>query len=68
MSRLHEINPNLKIRFNLSRVEVIFFATIFFIISDNNNDTTTNNNGNFTCVFECTIVNLATYRQFANAA
>ena len=24
--------------------------------------------GNFTCVFECTIVNLATYRQFANAA
>ena len=28
----------------------------------------TNNNGNFTCVFECTIVNLATYRQFTNAA
>ena len=26
------------------------------------------NNGNFTCVFECTIVNLATYRQFTNAA
>ena len=25
-------------------------------------------NGNFACVFECTIVNLATYRQFANAA
>ena len=71
MSRLHEINPNLKIRFNLSRVnflKVIFFATIFFIISDNNNDTTTTNNGNFTCVFECTIVNLATYRQFTNAA
>ena len=27
-----------------------------------------NNNGNFTCVFESTIVNLATYRQFTNAA
>ena len=26
------------------------------------------NNGNFTCVFECTIVNLAMYRQFTNAA
>ena len=26
------------------------------------------NNGNFICVFECTIVNLATYRQFTNAA
>ena len=25
-------------------------------------------NGNFACVFECTIVNLAMYRQFANAA
>ena len=31
----------------------------------NNNN---NNNGNFICVFECTIVNLATYRQFTNAA
>ena len=30
----------------------------------NNND----NNGNVICVFECTIVNLATYRQFTNAA
>ena len=26
------------------------------------------NNGNLICVFECTIVNLATYRQFTNAA
>ena len=26
------------------------------------------NNGNFICVFVCTIVNLATYRQFTNAA
>ena len=26
------------------------------------------NNGNFICVFESTIVNLATYRQFTNAA
>ena len=25
------------------------------------------NNGNFICVFECTVVNLATYRQFTNA-
>ena len=28
----------------------------------------TNNNGNFICVFECTIVNLATCKQFTNAA
>ena len=27
-----------------------------------------NNNENFICVFECTIVSLATYRQFTNAA
>ena len=27
-----------------------------------------NNNGNFICVFERAIVNLATYRQFTNAA
>ena len=33
---------------------------------DNNNNN--NNNNNFSCVFECTIVNLATYRQFTNAA
>ena len=26
------------------------------------------NNGKIICVFECTIVNLATYRQFTNAA
>ena len=26
------------------------------------------NNGNFICVFECTTVNLAMYRQFTNAA
>ena len=32
---------------------------------NNNNN---NNNNNFSCVFECTIVNLATYRQFTNAA
>ena len=35
--------------------------------TDNNNNNN-NNNGNFICVFECTIVNLATYRQFTNAA
>ena len=27
-----------------------------------------NNNGNFICVFECSFVNLAAYRQFTNAA
>ena len=30
--------------------------------------TNNDNNGNFICVFECTVVNLATYRQFTNAA
>ena len=30
--------------------------------------TNNNNNGNFICVFEFTVVNLATYRQFTNAA
>ena len=34
------------------------------VISKDNN----NNDGNCICVFECTIVNLATYRQFTNAA
>ena len=34
----------------------------------NNNNNNNNNNGNFVCVFERTIVNLATYRQFTNAA
>ena len=33
-----------------------------------NNNNNNNNNGNFICVFEYTIVNLATYRQFTNAA
>ena len=36
--------------------------------SNNNNNNNNNDNGNFICVFECTIVNLATYRQFTNAA
>ena len=36
--------------------------------NNNNNNNDNNNNGNFICVFECTIVNLATYRQFTNAA
>ena len=35
---------------------------------NNNNNDDNNNNGNFICVFECTIVNLATFRQFTNAA
>ena len=34
----------------------------------NNNNNNNNNNGNFICVFKCTIVNLATYRQFTNTA
>ena len=44
---------------------------VISVIIDNNNDDNNNdngNNGNFICVFECTIVNLATYRQFTNAA
>ena len=36
--------------------------------NNNNKNNNNNNNGNFICVFECTIVNLATYRQFINAA
>ena len=40
----------------------------FHRLALNNNNNTNNNNGNFICVFECTIVNLATYRQFTNAA
>ena len=36
--------------------------------NDNNNNNNNNNNGNFICVLEYTIVNLATYRQFTNAA
>ena len=31
---------------------------------DDNDD---DDNGNFICVFKCTIVNLAAYKQFANA-
>ena len=38
------------------------------IFSLNNNNNNNNNNGKVICVFECTIVNLATYRQFTNAA
>ena len=34
----------------------------------NNRNHNNNDNGNFICVFECTIVNLATYRQFTNTA
>ena len=35
---------------------------------NSNNNNNNNNNGNLICVFECTIVNLSTYRQFTNAA
>ena len=47
-------------------------ATCRCQISNNNVyddvDDDEDDNGNFICVFECTIVNLATYRQFTNAA
>ena len=36
--------------------------------NNNGNVNVNNNNGNFICVFECTIVNVATSRQFINAA
>ena len=35
---------------------------------NNHNNNNNNNNENFLSVFECTIVNLATDRQFTNAA
>ena len=41
-------------------------VTVIWWYNDNNDNN--NNNGNFICVFKCTIVNLATYRQFTNAA
>ena len=36
--------------------------------NNNNRNHNNNDNGNFVCVFECTIVNLATYRQFTDTA
>ena len=40
-----------------------------FLTKLNNNNNNNNNNGYyFICVFECTVVNLAMYRQFTNAA
>ena len=45
----------------ISDVELNVFLEV---VNSNNN----NNYGNFICVFECTTVNLATYRQFTNAA
>ena len=41
---------------------------ISWLLISNEVNLNNNNNGNFICVFECTIVNLATYRQFTNAA
>ena len=35
-------------------------------LNDNDNNNNNNNNRNYICVFESTIVNLATYRQFTN--
>ena len=37
-------------------------------VSHLSNNDDNNNKGNFICVFKCTIVNLAMYRQFTNAA
>ena len=45
----------------------IFVQVILHIITENDIENN-HHNGNFICVFECTIVNLATYRQFTNAA
>ena len=42
-----------------------YSVVVILPVKKNNNN---KNNGNFICVFECTIVNLATYRQFTNAA
>ena len=41
---------------------------MIIIIHFYNNNNINNNNGNFICVFEGTMVNLATYSQFTNAA
>ena len=38
------------------------------LLYSNNNNNDNDNNGNFIYVFECTIVNLVTHRQFTNAA
>ena len=46
----------------------VFLVVVVNNNNSNNNNNNNNDNGNFICVFECTIVNLATYRQFTNAA
>ena len=48
------------------RCPVVNSLSLFLALQTYNNNN--NNNGNFICVFECTIVNLATYRQFTDAA
>ena len=42
-----------------SVVSLLLLLLLLLLFTGVNN----NNNGNFICVFECTIVNLATYRQ-----
>ena len=42
--------------------------TSFTISEGSRQVNSSNNNGNFICVFECTIVDVTTYRQFTNAA
>ena len=49
-------------------ISSIVWALRHVILPYSNNNHDNDNNGNFIYVFECTIVNLATYRQFTNAA
>ena len=46
-------------------IALVFIKSQFELCHNNNNNdnnNNNNNNGNFICVFECTIVNLAPYR------
>ena len=50
------------------RLHWLKMCLLISLYVNNTNNNNNDNNGNFICVFECTIVNLATYRQFTNAA
>ena len=52
----------------LGDIKIVSLVSFFCDDDNNNNNNNNNNNGNFICVFECTIVNLAMYRQFTNTA
>ena len=45
------------------RKMLLFLTTNMAAVTSRANQQSPNNHGNFICVFECTIVNLATYRQ-----